>query len=271
MHLREASIFLKVSTTQDPMSGPGAVAWAEHFASIGLDGWQQAIDLSQPGPRPRPWAQVRDAWAALPEAVRPGIHHQRARWRLQGSDPAAWLEWNASAHPYTGDWATQVELRAPLASLDRPGGVDAWVELARHLTAVWQPLALHVHPTDDHTANNIVHRPLLERGLGMAPDAVPDDAPGREVSRGALRWCACWITLVSPAMWERADRTPETTPLPGRVIPGNHGVLLRLWDDPCAAGTPEAWEAQRALRDALGWEAVAARDRWTQGYWQRPR
>jgi len=194
--------------------------------------------------------------------------HQRARFRLESDDPALpSVELHANSHPYSGRHVTGLDARFGHALVGDAAGIAAFEALVRDVVTAWAPLWAHAHDTDDLAIQNCESVDMLRLGFGV--EATEDelaDRPGREWARGEFRYHASWISYYGAEVCEKlTGHAADGALAAGEPLAG--GRWFRLFDDPLAAADDR--DAQRAHRDAIGYERLAAKERWTHGYWQR--
>jgi hypothetical protein len=105
----------------------------------------------------------------------------------------------------------------------------------------------------------------LAFGVEVTP-AELEDRPGREWARGEYRYHAAWVSFYGADACSKLQGHAESGAIEAGLVVAE-GRLFRLFDDPLAAAEHRA--EQRAHRDAIGYERLAAKERWTHGYWQR--
>jgi hypothetical protein len=270
MRLREHTVFLKLSTGQDLASDGRLVRLLEETAVRLGQPWQQAQDLLVRDGRVATWDNALPQWRE--EWVGQGVH-RRLRVRVQTQSVTGGMESfeaNATPHPYSGAYVTHLDLRIARSRFATPEACADWVAWFDELAAALTPIDAHAHETDDHAIQNCTIPSMLRNGWGVDPDMVESDRPGREISRGEARYCATWWTYLGPAVLERLHTTVEAAlEAPGgmesRAI--GEGVRFLLGPSPLDAATFR--ERQRELRDSLGFDETARRERWTLGFWQR--
>lgn len=295
--LREDTVYLRLSTHHDLVDDATFLEILELLTEWNRRPFGQYTDLALRG-RPR---------EVTPELLLGELHsrvggglHQILRFRMTAEDaPVASYEFMAGAHPYTGVFHTSLDIRVRGEWVRRNPEMGPrllrrrFVEMAR----LSHPFQGHVHDTDDNAIQNVGDAGLLRRGFGVEVDGPIDLAsnPGRELSRGALRYCVNWLTLFGPEMLERVTEEAVSTLPAGQVeqldidfsarrTPGQHVAermgqtfpdkptrwwLLQLGPTP----TPfsPARGAQRAAREHLRLAELAESERWPLGYWQKKR
>ncbi len=332
--LRENTLFLKLSTHHD------LVFDATHAMILELlHDWMGAPfesfqDLTARGkPRPVTGQLLLDA---LHRGVGQGIH-QSLRFKLwrESGCPVRSFEFNAGAHPYTGAFCTQIDIRVEKSWVERNPQTAPRVLRKRliDLARLTHPFQAHAHDTDDNTIQNVDNLRLLRRGFGLDLTEPVDlsNNPGRELSRGNLRYAVNWLTLFGPELLAQIppevvlsapagvvtelDIDPDARKRPAEIVaerlaaqpaaphggdphggkphggdphggdphggdpyggdpedpapPPKRWLLLSLGDSPLDPDAPAARQAQAALREHLGFKALAKDQRYVLGYWQK--
>ena len=202
MSLRDSSVYIRLSSYQDWVHGAEIVELLSQ-----LDEWNQGPfelfcdELRRGRPKAVTGPLLLDAVHSL---VGGGLH-QIVRFRLSKSKgrPVRSVTFAAGAHPYSGVFVSQLDVRVERDWVERNGEAAArklertlrtWVPLLR-------PFQAHVHDTDDNSVQNIGSTGLLERGYGVKVDSVDlASNPGRERVLGEKRFCVNWLTLLGPAL-----------------------------------------------------------------------
>lgn len=265
MRLREHTLHLRLATLDDVLDDGRYLRALEALESFAGASFQRMRDLV--GVR-LPFRDIEGATDALVAGYAGVGLHQRARFRLESDDarmPS--IEVHANSHPYSGRHVTGLDLRVGYATVADPDNVRGFVDLARDVVTSWRPLWAHAHDTDDLAIQNCESVDMLRLGFGVeATEADLEDRPGREWARGEFRYHASWISYYGAEACEKLAGHAE----PGALEAGEalaDGRWFRLFDDPLASDAHR--DAQRAHRDAIGYERLAERERWTHGYWQR--
>lgn len=266
MRLRERTVYLKLLVVGDLLDGGEYLRFvhrAENELGASFMSFRDLVATRAPA------YPLDEGGAARLEAFAGGGWNQRARFRLEGEGAARSLELNATSHPYTGRYVTQVDLRAANEHFEDPDAVERWVEMVRETIRELNPVWAHSHETDDNAIQNCHSARMLALGYGVSVDDVDVTTnPGREQSRAEMRYCANWLTWMGPELVERLAPYRDDPPEPPPEEIGG-GWLFRLYATPLQAHTDEAREAQRQLRETAGFDRAAARERWTWGFWQR--
>lgn len=265
MRLRENAVYIRLATTHDLHDdGSCATIVRDVEGALGhrFATWRDLAAVRAPA------IDFDIVRAEEIDALSGGGLFRRLRFRLESQSGDS-LEWNAGTHPYSGVYVTQIDARLRYDSLedDASARLDT---LARRWIAITRPLWAHVHDVDDNAIQNASSETMLRLGFGVDPATLGDDRPGREVSRGEFRYAVNWRTFVSAALIERIEAFADASLLGAHESVGD-GVLFSLPGHPRDAGRDDVRAEQRRLLAGLGFEAVAERDRWTQGYWQRAR
>lgn len=265
MRLRENAVQIRLATPRDLHDAgqcAAIVAEVEELAGARFSTWRDLVSVRAPE---MDFDTVRIEEI---DALRGGGLYRRLRFRLAG-EPGTSLEWNAGTHPYSGVWLTQIDARIAYRQLGTEGAerIDA---LVRRWVAEHAPLWAYAHDADDNAIQNATSDAIVRLGFGVEPDSLGTDRPGREVNRGEFRYVVNWRTFLSAALLERIAEHADPAVLESAEKLGD-GVLLRLAGHPLDAGRDDVRAEQRRLLAALGFDAVAERDRWTHGYWQRTR
>lgn len=266
MRLRERTVYLKLLVVGDLLDGGEylrLVRRVEDEVGARFATYRDLVAARAPAlPLDGSGAEHLDGWVG-------GGWNQRARFRLEGEGVARTFELNATSHPYTGRFVTQIDVRVANEHFEDAARVASWVAFVRETVRRLAPVWAHSHETDDNAIQNCTSARLLELGYGVHVDAVDMAAnPGREQSRAEMRYCANWLTWMGPELVERLAPYREGSPEPApEDIDG--GWLFQLYPSPLQADTDAARNAQRLLRETAGYDRAAKRERWTWGFWQR--
>ena len=297
--LREDTLYLKLATTHDLVHDASHVMLLDLLHDWNRGPFESFQDLALRG-RPK---QVTAELLMEKLHAHVGSVHQPTRfkfWRASGS-PVRAFEFHAGAHPYTGIFHTQIDLRVEKSWVARNPDTAPrvlrrrFIEIARLI----HPFQGHVHDTDDNSTQNIDNPGLLRRGFGIETEGpiALEDNPGRELSRGQFRYCVNWLTLFGPELLgniapDLVAASPAASVEPLDIDPGARKrpaelVAERMGDEPaealrtapqqwlllCLGGSPLDAEAQRhtqrAVREHLGFKALAKDQRTMLGYWQK--
>lgn len=297
--LREDTIYLKFSTYHGLMHDATFLEVLEllHTWARRPFAWLQEVEHRG---RPRPLTPDL-MMSALHRRVGQGIH-QAARLKLWNEPgcPVRSCEILAGGHPYSGAFHTQLEIRLERAWAQQQPQRAAQVIKRRFidLARLLHPFQGHAHDTDDNSIQNIDKPGLLRRGFGLedVPDTIDLAAnPGRELSRREYRYVVNWLTLVGPGLLdhlgpqvvqsapatsvERLDIDPDARQLPAEEVARRMGEapaplrkewwLLQVGETPLEAAQPQVRQVQADVRQHLGLAALADKERWEMGYWQR--
>ncbi len=274
MRLREHTLFVKFSTQKDIVADAALLSLLDDVCELTgvCPAWFE--DLLEVRGRRRAWddevrARVGGEWMSggLMQRV-------RVRWSTeQGDTLPMTLEISAGSHPYAGGMVASIDWRVSEAWASEH--VEAVVELCRDWQRRWTPLYLHAHLTDDHSIQNCVDPGMLRLGFGVDATAVDERRPGREVSRGVYRYAACWLTGVGPGLWAKCEAAWDDE-LDVRGAPpvepqelDNGQRLFRLAMRPDEMQATWGRDRQVRLREYLGYDRLAAEEKWTMGFWQR--
>lgn len=266
MRMREHALFLRASTRADLLDDGSAMAWIQRVQDLTGARFDHVTDLvAVRGERVALVDPDEQLGALLPRAV-----HVRTRIRLEASESTTLrsFEIHAGAHPYSGAHVTQLDLRIAESALDDAAFIEQFVaffaQLAAGIDATWA----YAHPADDTAIQNATSPALLRLGYGVELDeAALRDMPGREVSRGEFRYAPDWLGWLGAPVLERLESFRSGWPARGRQQ--GTAFTWRLARHPADVDSEEGRSAQRQLRSDLGFDAVAAADRWTQGFWQK--
>lgn len=295
MSLREDTFYIRLSTWRDLVDDATLVEIVERLHELCGRPFELLQDLGARAlPRPLTAELMLDRLHSL---VGGGLH-QLVRLRLSSAQgtPVRSLEINAGPHPYTGAFVTHLDLRVERAWMVRNGASarKRLRKLFEELVALTLPYQAHAHDTDDNAMQNMASASLLKRGYGVEVDPERwslDTNPGRELSRGAFRYCVNWLTLLGPGLVDHlgVDRvlaSPDAEVRELTLAWEGHGVarttlasrfeeegvaprwlLLTLPGDPLDMDALRP--AQRAVQEHLGLRELAADERRSFGYWQR--
>jgi len=269
MRLREFTVFMKLSTHVDILHDATYIELARSLESFTGERFATFRDLVPPRARERAIADLGDP--RLHELSGLGTN-LRARFRLDGLGERGYLEVNATTHPYSGVYHTQVDARIDRAHLATRSAREAYVAFMRRWVERLSPVCAHAHDTDDHAIQNTDNAGMLRLGYGVDVREVRiEDNPGREVNRGERRYCATWLTYVGAEMCEKLVLAGAELDVQGLAMAEQlqGGWWYRLYEDGLSPEAEHARATQQLLRDALQFDALAARERWTLGYWQR--
>ncbi|MBH23835.1 MAG: hypothetical protein CMH57_05070 [Myxococcales bacterium] len=298
MSLRENTIYIRLSSYHDLIDDATHVEILHRLDAWNRGPFQHYQNLQMRG---RPKALTAEVLLnELHGMVGQGLHRATRfkLWRDEGA-PVRSFEVFAGAHPYTGVFHTQIDIRVERSWFERNPTVapERCRRMMIALTRLTHPFQGHAHDTDDNSIQNIDNPNLLRRGFGVESDEPIElaDNPGRETSRGERRYVVNWLTLMGPELIEQVglervrsapawqvdelDVDPEARKLPGVVIAERMGseepqeepqrwILLQTAPTPLEPEAPERREAQRQVREHLGFHERARRDR-MMGYWQR--
>jgi hypothetical protein len=297
--LREDTVYLKFSTTHDLLHDATAVMLLERLHDWNRQPFEFFQDIGVRGrPKPVTAALILEK---LHGPVGEGVHQPMRfkLWREKGS-PVRSFELIAGAHPYTGTFQTQIDLRIERSWVARNGITAPRVleSQFRAIAALIHPFQGHAHDTDDNSIQNIDNPRLIKRGFGIDVEGPIDlaDNPGRELSRGEHRYAVNWLTLFGPGLLskfppelvesapaetigalaidptsrlrpaEKAAQNMGTEPIALRQDP-QQWIMIRLGPSPLPAESLR--ESQRAVRDHLGLRKMAHDERYMLGYWQK--
>jgi len=298
--LKEDSIYLKLSTTHDLVYDATHVLLLDQLDDWNTGAFETFQDLAISS-RPRPLT-LDLLMEKLHSPVGVNIHQplRFKMWRGRGT-PVRSLEFHAGAHPYTGIFHTQVDIRIERDWVARnPEAAPRILERRfKDLARLIHPFQGHVHDTDDNSIQNIGNPRLIKRGFDVdvqGPIALEDN-PGRELSRGEFRYCVNWLTLFGPEMLknlgqervetapaarvEELDIDPVARKRPAEVVAermsGTCATELRdapqRWHLLSLGGSPlqtsKFRPIQRAVREHLGLKKLAKDQRYMLGYWQK--
>lgn len=296
MTLREETFYLRLSTYQDLIDDATHLELLERLQELNHGPFQHYQDVLARG-RPKP-VTGELLMERLHRMVGEGLH-QVARFRLwsQGAPVVRSFELNAHAHPYSGRFVTQVDIRLERSWLarNRRPALERTSRLFEELVQMTTPFQGHVHDTDDNSIQNIGQASLLRNGYGLE---VQDDVelasnPGREISRGELRYCVNWLTALGPELIERLGGAGVVETAPASTVraldvdwearpvlrgtladrdrddrPEPRWLLLALDGDPLEPDGAMR-QAQGLVREHLGLARLAHAERYNLGYWQR--
>ncbi len=268
MRLREPSFFIKLSSHADLLDTGTIFGLLQSIEELADLNWDSTLDLLERDARSRRWADVADVLSS--EWLGQGTNRRfRRRWMAATAVGGflEWLEVNASSHPYSGVFVTQIELRLARERFLDVAFPQRFVSWADRWCIELAPVDAHAHETDDHAIQNCSLPALLGAGFGVDAESLGEDRPGREVSRGEYRYCATWWSFLGEPVLERLSQ-PNLEHLPGDVRRVQHGVRVQLTQSPLLFDEPLR-AAQRELAEALGFAEAARKDRWTLGFWQK--
>ncbi len=259
MRLRESTVYLRLSTFRDALADgtlAACVADVERALSTQL--------ATEQAPRTARVPVERDAAGQI-AALQAGAFHEARRVVLE-APPAARLSRVAvvaGAHPYSGEYAVQVDLRVAAEPAWSDAETDTFVALFDAVVAALGPEWAQAHDTDDSAMQNTADAALLRLGFGVEPEP-DDDRAGREVARGAYRFSPDWLGYLGAhaLAWSREHGGVA----PAHVTEMSDGIRWRLAGSPHLATGVGIRSAQRALRDALAFDRLGEAERWAWGY-----
>ncbi len=271
MQLREHSIYCRCSTYEDLFDGSMVIDLVDEVEELLGDWFVASQDLGRGRQRP---GVARPGRVVLEESCGRGLH-LATRVKLLGGSPedptdGPSLELNAGAHPYSGRFVTSLDLRVPTSRFKSPEFIEAYVRWVEASALKVKPFMTHCHDTDDTSIQNLGSRALLRSGFGIEVDDEVDlrSNPGLEISRGEFRYMATWLMIVGEPMIEQFDRAALESLESSRAISEDQ-FLIRLYNSPLEAHTPESRERQRHLRELLRFDEIAQENSWAWGYWDR--
>lgn len=265
MRLREDNVCIRFSTYEDVLDGGGHLEIVQALERLAEERFSAFRDLTQTR---APWRPLDGDLAPLRAHIGAGFH-QTARFRLEAEHGALGpLELNAGLHPYSGVYVTQVDARL--------GGALARERVAdlRALAVSWieafTPITLQVNDADDDAVQNIDMPRLAELGYGVSVPPEPEGRPGREAVRGQYRFVPSWLGYLGSDALDLLGTRDALATLPDiecQDVAG--GILLELAPCPWPCGDETYRDRQARVRDAMGVDALIARDRRSFSYWKR--
>lgn len=264
MRLREDTTYLKFTTYHDLLDPGDHEVLISRVEALAGARYTSFRDL---GGTRLPVRALEGRREELLGAHTGGGIHQTTRFQLTTtSEDLGAFELTAGLHPYSGVYATHVDIRFGNAWV--ADHVDDLTALATWCIERFRPFQLHVHDVDDDAMQNIDNPRLLELGYGVKSSCTLEDRPGREAVRGQFRFCSAWLTYVGDEalaiLPDRAESIADPAP---DVLAG--GLLYRLGDTPSDASTQAFRRRQQDLRDHLGVDALIERDRRAHAYWKK--
>ncbi|MCB9506678.1 MAG: hypothetical protein H6700_04165 [Myxococcales bacterium] len=264
MQLCEDTLSIRLTTLTDVLDAGHHVEVLRDIEALAAQPLTSFRDLSVPRGRERGLHSVDDE--PLHAHVGAGFH-QTARFEVRaGAELSVTI--NAGLHPYTGVYATLVDARVPRAVAASKR--DETVALCQRWIDRLDPLLLNAQPSIDDAIQNTDSPRLIALAWGETAAEEAGDRPGREWTRGHFRFAATWLTYVSNDALSLLDVEPGRLDAPGtHEVAMAGGQLFILGADPFASAAQRP--AQRALRDRLRLDALAARDSRDLSYWKRKR
>lgn len=274
MRLREYQTYLRWTCGRDVVNDGTLADWVDSLEARMGAPFAAWLPLDRPAVA-TPWhATVRHD--QLDGRCGAG-QNQQVRMRLIAPENEAGivhLDVQATMHPYTGRYVAACELRLREATFEAPGAVDTWTAQLKQWVDQGAALCAHMHNADDDAIQNTSSVGMLKRGYGVEVDAVDlPNNPGRETSRGELRYVINWLTFFGQEMVDALQVSDEMLAAIGdagvAVERTDAGLWLQLTDSPLEPDAAPTRARQGLVRELLGIKAFADRQRGAFGYWQK--
>lgn len=274
MRLREYQTYLRWTCGRDIVNDGTLADWVDRLEARMDAPFARWLPLDRPA-SPSPWhAGVR--LDQLDGRCGAG-QNQQVRMRLIADENAAGIvhfDVQATMHPYTGRYVAACELRLRQSVFESPTQVLDWVKQLEAWVEEGDVLCAHIHDADDDAIQNTSSVGMLKLGYGIDVDAVDlPNNPGRETSRGELRYVVNWLSFFGAEMLDALhvpDDVWSTLAADGIAVRReDKGVWLQLSASPLDPDAPATRARQAQVRELLGIKAFADRQRRAFGYWQK--
>lgn len=269
MRMREYQVFLRWTCGRDIIDDATLVDWVDAIEAKMEQPFVQWMPLGTPG-QPATW-NAAARLDLLDGRIGQGSNQQLRMRLIAAPNPAQidYFDIQATMHPYTGRYVTSCELRLKQTAFEDAATTAFWTERLQEWASQGAALSAHLHEADDDAIQNVSSAGVLKLGYGIDVESVDvANNPGRETSRGEYRYVVNWLSYFGEEMRNEL-RQPEIAVEGVTTWEADGGLWIRLSDSPQNPDAPATRERQAAVRDQLGLQALADRQRRAFGFWQK--